>query len=569
MRKFRPSDLQPICLPQAGNEAAWLGGAEDSNDFLRANALADEIVIFAVGPAVLIVGVLALTEKLTPPDGEELQNAIVYTDESWKIQRSYGGGEGHRVYLEPPFESPSCPSLSGGEPLVHRRSLNGVQKGPPPIEMSQKLIHCLDLYYLPERKAYCRLDARGDIEDVIRIVALDLPDTWEGREVVTILRKDLDVYMALAGMSLVLKFDFTRVKHESFNGWDDSRRYDQTETDLFYHGGGNGTASYANGAMIVRPDITPQELVQEFKDDLEPGKKEYATFKIYDRKNKKNVETSCSPAHIVSYFERSDLPWQISPAFFRPEVLVKYKGDPEKYTLEDRSIMCRGAWYLKGYDINEEGQVHVYMVDLARLPIEEQRYWQLFNEWPKSDISARAHQTDILGEWNTGYDPLNALKHKISKLDKGNYAWWSPRGDEVAGAVRYPATDSPKEWADEILALDQLLVEGFLERPLRKLAEATGRSLEDGWRAMKLIQEIMIANGRSAAEAKAVMTPMLELHGLRSEIRGHAAIQRKKAAVKNARTEHGNFRAQFADITSGCDKALEEVLKVLGVTLQD
>ena len=46
MRKSRPSDLQPICLPQAGNQAAWLGGTEDSIEFLRANDLADEIVIF-------------------------------------------------------------------------------------------------------------------------------------------------------------------------------------------------------------------------------------------------------------------------------------------------------------------------------------------------------------------------------------------------------------------------------------------------------------------------------------------------------------------------------------------
>jgi hypothetical protein len=35
--------------------------------------------------------------------------------------------------------------------------------------------------------------------------------------------------------------------------------------------------------------------------------KEYAVFKIQDRKNDKNIETSCSPKHIGSYFEKSDL----------------------------------------------------------------------------------------------------------------------------------------------------------------------------------------------------------------------------------------------------------------------
>jgi hypothetical protein len=39
----------------------------------------------------LIVGVLALAEELTPSDDNGLQNAIVYTEESWKIQRAHGG----------------------------------------------------------------------------------------------------------------------------------------------------------------------------------------------------------------------------------------------------------------------------------------------------------------------------------------------------------------------------------------------------------------------------------------------------------------------------------------------
>jgi len=68
--------------------------------------------------------------------------------------------------------------------------------------------------------------------------------------------------------------------------------------------------------------------------------------------------------------------------------LHRFKADPEKYSLDDRSITCRNAWYLKSYDINEAGQVHAYIGDLARLPIEEQRYWQSFNEWSNGSISA-------------------------------------------------------------------------------------------------------------------------------------------------------------------------------------
>lgn len=94
-------------------------------------------------------------------------------------------------------------------------------------------MHCLDIHYVEERKAYCRLDDNGDIEDVIKILSLAIPDQLEGREVVTILRKDLDSYMALAGMALVLKFDFTRYVAGSFNGWHDATRYHRDELDLF------------------------------------------------------------------------------------------------------------------------------------------------------------------------------------------------------------------------------------------------------------------------------------------------------------------------------------------------
>jgi hypothetical protein len=36
----------------------------------------------------------------------------------------------------------------------------------------------------------------------------------------------------------------------------------------------------------------------------------------------------------------------LSPAFFRPEVLLKYKADRDKYTVGERDVSCRAAWHL-------------------------------------------------------------------------------------------------------------------------------------------------------------------------------------------------------------------------------
>lgn len=561
-RRFDIAALKAISHAPAIGEVDWLISAEDSIVFLKENAQSEEIVIYASGPATLVHAVLAPLKQVTPADQEDLMHAFVQTDESWVIQKSYGGGEGHRVYLEAPLRSGR--SLSGGEKLIFRRSFDGVQKGESTIELSQKLVHALGLHFVVERNAYCRLDDRGDIEDVIRVIRTELGPGRESLTAVTILAKDLYTYMTLADMAMVYFFDFTRFIPTQFNGWGDHPRIECKAADLFYHGGSIGNASYVNGRMIVRSTIPLQQLIDEWKEESNPTKKkEYATFKIFDRKNNVEVETSCAPEFLSNYFQKSDLPWEISPAFFRPDVLHRFKADPEKYSLDDRSISCRNAWYLKSYDINEAGQVHAYIGDLAHLPIEEQRYWQSFNEWPKGTISKRAHENDILGEFSSEYDPLHLLKYKIGKLNTAPPDWWQPRDDAHMDAARYPATDSTLEWANEIMAFDQLLVEGFLLKPLRKLLEARGRKAEATWASLRVIAEILVSAGRTVDDAKAVLAPLSRLHALRNILKAHSSVEEKNREERQARAAHGTLRAHFIDLAGQCDKSFDTILLAL------
>ncbi len=562
-RRFNMSDLRAIAQAPALDATKWLIGAEDSVEFLKQNAQSEEIVIYAGGPAVLIHAVLAPAQQVTPADQQDLMSRFVGTDETWTIQKIYGGGEGHRVYLEPPLGVGK--SLASGEKIVYQRSFYGVDKGERAIELSQKLVHALDLHFVAERNAYCRLDSRGDIEDVIRILRADLPQNSEKLVAITILKEDLARYMALAGFALVFFFDFTRFS-PGFGGWGDHERIDRKTTDLFYHGGGIHNASYVNGRMIVRPKITVQDLVTEWEAESNPNRnREYATFKIFDRKNNCEVETSCAPEYLSNYFQKSELPWEISPAFFHADVLHRFKADPEKYSLDDRSISCRNAWYLNGYDINEAGQVHAYIGDLARLPIEEQRYWQSFNEWPKESISRRAFENDILGEFSSEYDPLSRLKYKIGKLNAAPPDWWQPRSEGHIDAARYPATDSVLEWANEIMAFDQLLVEGFQVKPMRKLLESKGRKADASWASLRVIAELAVVSGKTEAEARALLTPLSRLHALRSILKAHSSVEEKNKEERQARAAHGTLRTHFKDLAAQCDRSFDEIMRILGL----
>jgi hypothetical protein len=147
--------------------------------------------------------------------------------------------------------------------------------------------------------------------------------------------------------------------------------------------------------------IRPLETISQYHDRLtrRDDSREYASFVAQDWKNRVIREISCAPGATANYFTKSDSPYETTPAFFRPEVLTKYKSDPSKYTLEERSISCRGAWSLRTYDINEAGQVHTYLVYLRDLPYAEQLYWKAFNEEPKAPLSKRAIGTDFEGQF--------------------------------------------------------------------------------------------------------------------------------------------------------------------------
>ncbi len=526
-------------------------------------------MLYASMPCAWIVSVMALNTALDPLDQEALRQAYVGLDDTWVIQRSYGGDEGSRVYLEPPLAF-SAENLKGGELPVYRRTFHGMDRVEP-FEINQKLVHALGLFYIAHRSAYCRLDGNGDLEDVISLHSEPGAGPHDRLEMVTILTKDLADYLALSGTTLVRRFDFTRVHHPTFTGWSEPDRAMRGTTDLYYSwGGGGGNGSWVNGYQLLHSSVTPESLAAAFQaEDGARRQREHETFIAYDWKNKRVVTTSCGPEGTANYFTQSELPFELSPAFFRPEVLTKYKADTEKYRLEDRSISCRNAWHLKTYDINEAGQVHTYLCYLADLPISEQRYWKSFNEEPKAGISKRAFDTDFQGEWSSEYDPLGAIKEAVARLDTTRTSWWTPRGEALLNAVRYPATDAAKEWADEILALDHLLVEGFIERGLRRLTEEAGGEQAPHSGGLNALIAALKARGLLEDAAIKAVAPLKTLHHLRSKVKGHAAPREAEALRHAALATHGTFRAHFTALAAECDAGLDVILRALGMSNEE
>jgi hypothetical protein len=544
------------------NPGAWLAGAKDGVTFLKDHLVGETTVLYASMNAVLIHGVIVPETALEGADRDQLSRNFIFADDSWIIEHASGGGEPDRVYLDAPLRRMG-PKFKNGEKLIFLRSFAG-RHDLTPVEISQKLVHSLDLHFLPERNAWCRLDEHGDIAEVIKIIRKESDDRTNNVTLVTILTKEFAEYMRLSNMALFYFFDFTRTEPRSFSDWKQVEAINFDASDLFYHGGVMGQqGSYINGRMIVRPTLTYGEIVAEHMERRNPSMRQYATFKAINLKTRAQILVSADPNGLSNYFQpASTLPLEMSPVFFRAEVLQRYKSDPDKYDLHDRSITCRGGWNLRTYDVNKEGQVHTYLRYLGELPYTEQVYWQAFNEWPKGWLSKRAITTDFYGEFYLEYEPLTELKRFVQQLDERPPVWWQPRGDMLQKAVRYPVTASVSEWGNEVLALDHLINEGFLVTPLRKLAKSLGVIVDDQWRSHKLLEEILTKKSGDPAEAGTLIGSLRRLRELRNHLKGHAS-DKKQNLAKDAIITYGSFKGHF-EMTA---EQLFETLKVIKATL--
>jgi len=111
-------------------------------------------------------------------------------------------------------------------------------------------------------------------------------------------------------------FDFTRFDPSNFSGWGDNRKERKVTNEHFGYRitVQDEVGSYMRGVQIVRTSETMAALHRRLTHQDE--ERQYASFIAYDWKNGRISEISCGPGHTSNYFTKSDLPFEITPAFF-------------------------------------------------------------------------------------------------------------------------------------------------------------------------------------------------------------------------------------------------------------
>lgn len=530
--------------------------------FLQENELSNELAIYLSSEYTFVHSLVVPNAKLSPIDKDDLMK---WSSSPFNPIASYVTGGGREdIWIERALDQDGSKTLQGAMQLIFARTFDGwTGTGRNYYELNHEYAHLAEIHWRPEKNAYCRFNQHGDIEAVVSVTTRE--DKKSQISLVSFSWELLAEYLAASKSSLVRMFDFTLAPSSKFNGWPNQTPenfYDNFE-NIFYHQLiVPSYASYARGVQVIRPR-RPDKTVFTSITDTWFGKKnkKYVEFIAYDWRHKRVAKISTDPNATANYFNATSnpLPFELSPAFFRPEVLLKYKADRDKYTVREREISCRAAWYLKGIDVNEAGQIHAYICDLRHLPYEEQLHWLSFNEPPKANISQRAFINDFKGEWVNFMEPLQEVLAIIQHWKEDKVNWWTLRDEKLLDRVNTPLTESRDEWAESFMDLAKLVIEGFETKHIRiKLAQYQVLYKEDDKTIVLL--EKLINREKTTSEIQK-LNGLRTVQLLRSKIKGHVGGDEAEQIVQNALMEYETFSNHFRQICLQVAKELEIIEK--------
>lgn len=359
-------------------------------------------------------------------------------------------------------------NFRGIEPLVYRRDYYGVR--PSHLELSEEFRHFHNLFYDSERGEFMKVLDDGTEEVVARLRETSCEvRSREVRQFLAIKRMHLAVYFQIWLESSIALADLPQDEiHELYTDpltiyEFEAAPIERTDAPAVR------TLSKLIGKKLVPPLPLERCGIWPYDED----EKNYPSFIIRTDSDGRPVEHSCDPDRLANAFGANPgAPFDLTPVFFRKDVLNKYYANPKKYTVEDGRVACASLWCLN-IDNNHPDYVVVWLYKLGReLPPGERAYWRSFNIAPDGrGISEVNYRRNILAEWTDAQAPDLVFKESYRRLAK---KWeerfgWSlfrplPEADAYClSALRQVVVDDQAEFDLQVRNLTKVLVDSINE----------------------------------------------------------------------------------------------------------
>lgn len=418
------------------------------------------------------------------------------------------------------------------------------------VELSQDfrvLLNMHDRYVSPKEHYFVVDNENGDWEKVAEIKGETI------RIKLTILRK----YLALRRMNLLLFFDEMRFSQQSFQelGLTPIMNQIVKDDDYIYnysslvncHADGNKSGGWIMGKCVLRYREKDYN-----RDSFDQDDRQFAEF-IYDYDDEgEPMSHSCKKETLSNYFvANGDNPLEMTPIFFKKEVLDKYYSNPNKYTVSDGAVGCKGSWSLY-IDNDHRNYVIVPLVYLGNLDYSEQLYWKGYNVSPERDMrfSKTAHTRWIEGKFCDPTFPDLQFKYRFKQFNKKwekQFGWplFLPLIDEDEHRYKtlhcLTTENNHSDFDEQIFSITKLVVDSLNQKCLQSEIDDSNTEVESFLKERKVTSSLELKAGIDKFQAfifsKGMECPdmvdfLRKVQSLRSNSVAHRKSNKRKDLAK-------------------------------------
>lgn len=499
-------------------------------------------------------------------DTEELLNWNFNACDEWSI-----ASQPNRTWRRP-LQGCGLPTFQRADKLIYLRTNEGMLSSEMYVEIDQRLSHSLGLHWREEVDGWGRINSNGDWETILTHCTATSSRDRPTAQLVTMKRAALDSLTSALGGEAITVFDVVQMAYGATpNAGHDDRTKETigpTGTRTIYRSSIGVGASYTRGVQILCPN---GNLSWGIHGQADEQLNVPLIYKIVDWRNKIVRDVSYQNDDMTNYFENKEgKAYDMSPAFFTPDVLTKYKSDDEKYEISTNSIRCRNAWYLQYYNFDpDQNLIYAFIKDLHNLPSQEQLHWIAHNVRPTrvggkfGPITKHTERVLFFGEWDSDLAPLDKLKDVVGELD-GKWWWKSPESKHLA-RTGTAMTESVREWGEEIKYLHQIVVESLNERALRKHAVGNGMTKEEAssLRSIKLLRRVLVQEGMDHGDAESCVQVFSYLAESRNIGDAHRSTGSRERLIKDMRKQHGTLNLAYTAAVNECIQSLQRIRQII------
>lgn len=245
----------------------------------------------------------------------------------------------------------------------------------------------------------------------------------------------------------------------------------------------NTDESYLLSMLYARSFIEPGGVETCGVWPYDEKKELYPEFIIDERPDGSLVRYTCDPNKLGTNFDKeSRAPHYLTPIFFKPAVLDKYRSDPH-FDVSERHISCGSQWRCEIDNVDPD-RVMAFLGDLGRdLPESERTHFLSFEiSLVDQCISDEVFKTDLLNMWvKDPSGPVSMLMRARMELDESwkkrfGFALFWPfhRADKgILEQIHIPSSNGEPEFEAVVMALTRALVD-YIDESSLKGADAKG-----------------------------------------------------------------------------------------------